>query len=417
MTDYPRLAARLFNTALLVTPDAAGSIANFMLSRMAGDPSPLPAREASTEPASPYTLDGDGIATIEIHGELVNRGDWMDAYSGLTSYKTIVAALDAASADPKVRGVVLDIDSPGGEASGAMETAAAIRALSARKRVVAYVDSLAASAAYALAAGADEIVAMPSATLGSIGVVWMHLDRSAAMAKKGVTPTLLHAGTYKVDGHPFAALPDAARGRIQSRIDGMYGLFLASVGAHRPKLGIEGARATQAGVFMGAQAVEAGLADRVGGLSAVKSSFPRKPLWSLKMSAEPLHTQEALEAALASARRESTTALASAVAQATAAERTRIAAILDAPAAAGRETQARHIAFKTAMTPVDALAMLEVAPAAAAPAAPAATPFARAMETLDSPRLGPSGGPAAPAPRGVDTAGIYAARAAAQGRR
>ena len=410
--DYARIAAHVFNVPLLATPDAAGAVADYLVARMAGVEAAMGRTVVTAEETEdPYTLDADGMATIAVHGELVNRGSWMDAYSGLTSYKALGAALDAAARDPRVRGIALDIDSPGGEAAGAMEAAAHVRAVSQKKPVVAYIDSLAASAAYAVASGASEIVATPSATLGSIGVVWLHLDRSAAMKDRGVKPTLLHAGAYKVDGNSMQPLPDDARARIQSKIDEVYGLFLATVGAHRPKLGSEGARATEAGVFMGTRAVETGVADRIGDWSTVKSILPRKPLWSLKMSNDPVYTQEAHDSALAAARREAAAATDAAVTQATAAERARIAAILDAPAAAGREAQARHFAFRTAMTPADAVAALEVAPVAAAPEA---SPLDRAMTTQDSPRLGASGGPAAPPPRGIDTAAVYAARAAVQ---
>ena len=371
MTDYPRLAARVFNTPLLIAPDAAETIASYLSARMAGEIEASNAREMIDAAASGelYTVDPDGIATISVHGELVNRGSFMDALSGLTSYKALGASLDAAAADHRVRGIVLNIDSPGGEAAGAMEAAAHVRAVSAKKKVVAYVDSLAASAAYAIASGASEIVAMPSATLGSIGVVYMHMDRSQAMKDKGMKPTLLHAGAFKVDGNSLGPLPDDARARIQGQIDQVYGLFLDTVGAHRPKLGREGARKTEAGIFLGQRAVEAGLADRLGGSDALKSAFPRKPLWSLKMPDEPIHTQVALEAAVAAARRDTEAQTATAVAQARTAERDRIKAIIDSEPAKTRVSLARHLALSSDMSPENAASVLAAAaPEAVAPA-------------------------------------------------
>jgi signal peptide peptidase SppA len=374
MTDYPRLAARVFNVPLLATPEAATTVADYLAARIAGEARAFSGSDRERDPADGlYALDDDGIATIDVHGELVNRGDWMDALSGVTSYKTISNALDAAAKDTRVRGIVLDLDSPGGEAAGAMETAAKVRAVSQQKRVVAYVDSLAASAAYALASGAHEIVATPSATIGSIGVVWLHMDRSKALADKGMRPTLLHAGAYKVDGNAMQPLPDDARARIQAQIDQVYGLFVETVGKHRPKLGADGARKTEAGIFLGQSAVEAGLADRVGGLDALKSSFPRKSLWSLKMPEEPLHTQAALDAAVtnavAASRRDSEAATAAAVTAARTAERERIRSILDGESAKGRQTLARHFALSTDMSPESATAALAAAaPEAAAPA-------------------------------------------------
>lgn len=362
MRDYSRLAARVFNAPLLATPEAASTVADYLAARLAGESPAGPdafmtiGLPAAPQDDAPYALDSDGVATIAVHGELVNRGSWMDAKSGLTSYKGLASALNAAAADSRVRGIVLDIDSPGGEAAGALETAALVRAISANKKVVAYVDSVAASAAYAIASGADEIVAPVSARLGSIGVVYMHLDRSQAMKERGVKPTLLHAGAYKVDGNSMQPLPDDARARIQGQIDEVYGLFLDTVGRHRPKLGAEGARRTEAGVFIGQRAVEAGLADRIGGLETLKSAFPRKTLWSAKMPEEKTYAQADLDAAVAAA-----------VAAARTAERERIKAILDGDAAKERAALARHFALATDMSPQDAAAALAAAAPEVAP--------------------------------------------------
>jgi len=270
MHILPRLAARLYKRPLLLLPETAETLAMALGARLSGlgpaSKAYLEGEEidlAGLEPADPYTVT-DGVATIPLHGELVNRGAWLTSRSGLTSYDAIRSALRAAAADPRVEKVVLDIDSPGGEASGAMETAEEVRALSRVKPVTAFVNSLAASAAYAVASGAKEIVAMPSATLGSIGVVWLHLDHSGMMAEAGIKPTLLYAGARKIYGNQLAPLDDAARDDIQSDIDAVYDLFTETVGKMRPKLGQAGARATEAGIYRGKQAVAAGLADRIG---------------------------------------------------------------------------------------------------------------------------------------------------------
>ena len=271
MRDLARLSARLYNCPLLVKADVAETLAASLGDRLAGlaplkawsdyDDGRAAPDDEGDEPDL-YTV-ADGVATLTIRGELVNRGSWLDAQSGLCSYDGIKTALRAIAADPRVTRVVLDMDSPGGEAAGALEAADEIAALGKAKPVTAFVNSLAASAAYWLAAAANEIVCTKMATVGSIGVVWLHLDRSKAIAAQGVKPTLLHAGAYKVDGNPMQALDAGAKARIQGQIDDVYDLFTASVGAFRPKLGQKGAKATEAGLFMGGKAVSAGLADRV----------------------------------------------------------------------------------------------------------------------------------------------------------
>jgi signal peptide peptidase SppA len=273
--ELTRLSARLFNCPLLVLPDVAETIAENLGDRFAAAgpfrPVNVPGGEPEGPDDDPYTVDG-GIATIPVRGELVNRGSWLSSQSGLTSYETLQSALRQAASDPRVTQVLLDMDSPGGEAAGAMETADEVRALSRLKPVTAYVNSLAASAAYAIAAGAKEIVVPPSGTVGSIGVVWLHLDRSQAMKERGVKPTLMTAGAFKADGHPYGPLDPEAKARIQSSIDDTYSLFADSVGRHRPKLGADGARATEAALYMGQKAVDSGLADRVATLGQLLKS-------------------------------------------------------------------------------------------------------------------------------------------------
>jgi ClpP class serine protease len=116
----------------------------------------------------------DGIAVIEIAGTLVHRGAWIGQSSGLTSYEGIAAQLQAALADPGVRGIALDIDSFGGEVAGAFDLADRIRAARAQKPVHAFVAEHALSAGYALASQADRIILPRTGAVGSIGVVAMH---------------------------------------------------------------------------------------------------------------------------------------------------------------------------------------------------------------------------------------------------
>ncbi len=91
----------------------------------------------------------------------------------------------------------------------------------------------------------------------------LHVDRSAALAKAGVKPTLIYAGAHKVDGFSLQVLPEDACARIQAAVDGVYALFVRSVATHRG-LTDAAVRATEGGVLMGQAAVVAGLAHRVG---------------------------------------------------------------------------------------------------------------------------------------------------------
>jgi len=387
MTHVLRIATRFFNTPLLLTPDVASVICAGLAERfgvdggdMAADlPSidasrfrGVPKTDANGRPTNLYRIEG-GIAIVPVLGELVNRGAWIGASSGLTSYEGLDAQLRLAAADRDVRGIVLDINSPGGEASGAMEAGALVRELSAQKPIVAFVNGMAASAAYAIASGANHIVASPSAILGSIGVVMVHIDRSEAITKGGVKPTIIHAGAYKADLSSYQALSDDARARIQGHVDAVYDLFVGTVAGHRG-LPVEAVRKTEAGIFLGPQAVTAGLADAVGtlddafayiGRSNSSAGFTSPTGGSMSTSnpaagGETGITQAQVDAAVAAATLAGSTA-------ATA----RIRSILTHADAKGRADLAMTLALDTDMS-VDAAAKVLQSVPVVAPVAPAA---------------------------------------------
>lgn len=217
-----------------------------------------------------------GVAMIEVIGSLINRGAWTGSQSGETSYEGLKFQLDTALADPRTHAVMLDIESPGGEAVGAFEIADTVRTVAARKPVVAVVNGMAASAAYAIASAASRIVTAPTGVVGSIGVVMLHADYSRYLDRQGVTPTLIYAGAHKVDGNPVEPLTDEVRGDLQAEVDLFYRLFLDSV-AKGGRLTVEQARATEARTYIGADAVRVGLADAVGTFDDVLSDLMRRP--------------------------------------------------------------------------------------------------------------------------------------------
>ena len=284
----------------------------------------------------------DGVAVIPIIGSLVNRGAWIGANSGAVSYEGIAAQLDDAARDPEVKTIILDIDSPGGEAAGMAGIAALIRAVNAAKPVIASVNDMAASAAYGIASQCSRIVISPTSTVGSIGVVMMHADRSGELAKKGIAVTLIYAGESKVDGHPFGPLPENVKADLQAEVAEHYALFTALVGQGRGKrLDQAAAAATEARCFLGRTAIAAGLADEIGSFSEIVADLATPTARRARVQ------QKGAKMAL------SEDALA---------ERERIKSILTCDAAKGREKQATMIALETDMTADQATAILEVAP-------------------------------------------------------
>jgi ClpP class serine protease len=211
----------------------------------------------------------DGVARIPVTGALVRYGDWMADLSGAASYDVLALDLRAALDNPEVHAVVLDVDSPGGEVNGCGELAqflATARPADGRDvSIVAYVSHQACSAAYWLASACDEIVAVDTAIVGSLGVCMSYIDTSAADAAMGVRAIeFISSQTPRKNIDPAT---DAGRADVQATVDALASVFLARVGSYR--LGITdpfevAQRLGAGGVFVGASAVAVGLADRLG---------------------------------------------------------------------------------------------------------------------------------------------------------
>jgi signal peptide peptidase SppA len=411
--NHHRIAAQFYNRPLLVMPSTASAISAFLLSRLAAgrgggerndggqsrqyfEPTlhadgsleghaprtgrfygewPVDESSGGRRPA-PYRRTAEGVAIITAVGEFVNRGAWIGASSGLVSYEGFKFQVRKAAEDPKVSSIILDIESPGGEAIGAFEAAAMVREAAKQKNVVAVVNGMAASAAYAIASGARRIVTMPTGISGSIGVVVMHLDIAKWLEDEGLKPTLIFAGAHKVDGNPFEALPSDVRADLQREVSSFYDQFLQTVALGRPSLSEENARATQARVYKGQDAVEAGLADAVGTFEDVLDDLSAAPVGrsspsSIRRLSMTDQTMGALEPAAAGSSQADHERMVAAAREAGLVEgrmagaadaNTRIAGILDHAAAQGREALARHLAFKTELSVEAAVATLEASP-------------------------------------------------------
>ncbi len=387
-----QIADRVLGRPLLLHPAKAEVILHVLQGRIGiegGALAPLTPdanRFAGAVSASrTFKIDG-GVGIVSVVGSLVNRGAWIGAYSGATSYEGLGKQLDDAAADPNVKAIVMDIDSPGGEATGMFSLAAKVREIAAVKPVVAVVNDMAASAAYGIASQATEIVVSPTSIVGSIGVVLTHLDRSGEMAAKGVKPTLIHAGAHKVDGHPFGPLSDAVRADLQAEVMKFYDQFVGLVAQGRGgRFTEQDARATEARTFLGQEAVDRGLADRIATFDAVVASLqseaPRKGAASTKGNRkmandnETTVTAEAHAAAVSAARAEGRAEGIKAGAEAATA---RIGAILGSEEAKANPSLASHFAFKTEMSAEDAKAALIAAGPAAGAQAQVLTPAQRA---------------------------------------
>lgn len=271
--DLPRLMTRIFGTPLLMSAAKIDVILGALGPRLGLSQAMFDGERAKaffdngaddgTDDQKPYDVTTDGLAVIGIDGTLVYKTSWLGALSGLTGYGDIKASFDMAVADSSVRGILLQIDSYGGEVNGCFDLSDAIFAARAKKPVYAVAADDAYSAAYALAASASKLFVSRTSGVGSIGVVALHIDQSAADKADGLKFTYVKAGDKKTDGNPHEPLSASAKTSIQAECDRLWELFASSVARYRG-LSVDAIKAMEAGCFFGEQAVGAKLADAVG---------------------------------------------------------------------------------------------------------------------------------------------------------
>ena len=335
----------------------------------------------------------NGVAIIPVHGVLVNRFSYSWGYA--TGYNFLRAQIEAAAADPDVKMIVLDCNSNGGQVAGCFETADVIREAREQKPILAVVDSSCYSACYAIASAATKIVATQSAGVGSIGVVAMHMNIGGMLEKFGVEVTFIHAGKHKVDGNPYETLPDDVRASLQKSIDKSYATFVNAVATGR-NLSVDVVKATEARTYDADDAAALGLIDAVQTPSKAVAAYLDELSGSTDdMKELAMGNTENKQPSADQNTQPDTAAIATA---ARAAERERMAGIMNADEAKGKSALANHLALNTDMSVDAAKAVLAAAAPeqaatqattqAAPEAKPTASPFAAAMGATDNPEVG-----------------------------
>lgn len=226
---------------------------------LAGD---APAAASQSEPK-----DSSQVAILSIDGPLSQRGyEWMCGV--VDGYDWIAGRFAQAMNDPKVGAVVLRINSPGGDAAGLEEAVKRMRKLADQqgKRVIAYADEQAASAAYWIAAGVGDEVMLPSAgEVGSIGCIGGWVDATEQAKAEGYTFHIVRDPPGKAAGHSYAPVAELADERSGAAVRELAGTFIDAMAARRPNAGGQrGVRALDGQMLRGKAAVEGGLANKVG---------------------------------------------------------------------------------------------------------------------------------------------------------
>lgn len=251
MPDYARITALVNSSVWFIEPRRGQAIAEAFLNRLdlgAAQPGQFLSDvelEANRQRAAvrKYPMAGQGrnntikqLAVIPMIGSILPRGGGMADMSGggAVSLTRFQNEFQAAANDPAVGAILLEFDSPGGQVDLVPETAQMIaNARRAGRPIVAIANTMAASAAYWLAAATDEIVVTPSGTVGSIGVFQLHQDVSEATKANGIVPRYIFEGPRKVEGNPFEPLGDEAAGAMQASVRATYEAFTADVARWR----------------------------------------------------------------------------------------------------------------------------------------------------------------------------------------
>jgi signal peptide peptidase SppA len=196
----------------------------------------MDAQQARVDPRTERSTarKSGAVAVIPMFGVITARPTLYERYGLTISTQTIGRQVREALADPDVKAVVLDVDSPGGTISGVGELAADLRAMRGPKPIVAHADYLVASAAYWIASQADEIIAAPSAMVGSVGVYTMHVDQSGWLEQMGIKVQFVAEPAEKIEGNPFEPLGKDAEAHMRGIVTQGLRDFRADIAAGRP---------------------------------------------------------------------------------------------------------------------------------------------------------------------------------------
>jgi ClpP class serine protease len=216
--------------------------------------------EPTAEAEKPYA---DGLGVLKVDGSLTYKPVMTMCGEAGTSYTSLVNQMQEM-ADAGVRTVVMEVTSGGGEASHVFQACDDIRAIADGHgiRLIGYADTMAASAAYALISICDEVVANPSASLGSIGCVVALLDTSKAMEQAGLKRIFVTSGESKVPFAEDGSFKESFLKDIQADVDRLNLEFAQHVSKHTG-LDTKTIMGLEAKVFDAEKAVEIGLANKV----------------------------------------------------------------------------------------------------------------------------------------------------------
>lgn len=225
-------------------------------------------------PKSETTLNPANLQEIELLGPIM-------------SADLVIKEIEKAQKDPKIKGVLLNVNSPGGAVPPSIEIAYAIKELKKHKPVIAYASGIMASGSYYASIYANKIIANPGSIVGSIGVIMQSVNAEELMETIGVKPQTVKQGTYKEAGTPTREWTPEERAELETLTKDTYDLFVKDVATARG-LDINASKSyADAHIFSSQRAKSVGLIDEVGVKSQAKTQVAElakveKPVWKEK---------------------------------------------------------------------------------------------------------------------------------------
>ncbi len=202
-------------------------------------------------PNKDEALKQNNLVEIALVGTIINTDE-------------VVEQIDKASEDEHIKGILLNIDSPGGAVAPSIEVAEAIKRARVNKPIIAYASGTIASGSYYASIYSNKIVANAGSLVGSIGVVMQGYNLEELMSKVGIKPQSLQAGKYKQVGSMDRAWRDFEVEELEKILLDTYDMFVSDVAEAR---GLDVAKKDEfadAHIFTARQAVEVGLVDEIG---------------------------------------------------------------------------------------------------------------------------------------------------------
>ena len=214
----------------------------------------------------------------------------------IMSAEAILKEIEKAQKDKNIKGVLLNVDSPGGAVPPSIEIAYAIKELKKHKPVVAYASGVMASGSYYGSIYANKIIANPGSIVGSIGVIMESANVEELMKTIGIKTQIVKQGTYKEAGTPTREWTPEERAELETLTKDTYELFISDVAEAR---GLDITKAKEfadAHIFSAKRAKAAGLIDEIGVKSSAKATVAKlakveRPSWKEKDKLESFMEQ------------------------------------------------------------------------------------------------------------------------------